>query len=77
MNTTNITSGRIVQYMDDQHNKWPAMITKVDEGELTLTVFNSIGTQPGTKVSSRPVKEKSAEPGSWWWPVQPKPKAKQ
>jgi hypothetical protein len=78
MPNNDVEQGRIVRFMDDQENVWPAMVTLVDRdaGEIYLTVFMSAGTNAGVKASIRPLKEKDAVPGAWWWPTIHNPKNK-
>jgi hypothetical protein len=66
-----VTTGRIVQYKDDDGTDWPAIITKVskDTGEISLTVNKEDGFA-FVKASIRPLKYRTAIPGAWWWPVQ-------
>lgn len=76
MNTSNLTTGRIVQYLDRDLKAWPAIITEIDRdnGEITLTVFKSHVTDYGIKAPIRPAKANTDLDGSWWWPVPPAPK---
>lgn len=57
--------GRIVRYVTPQETVRPAIITAVDEGVVDLTIFNSAGAAPATRVR---FDEEGDIPHTWHWP---------
>ena len=64
------TIGRIVHYKDAQGIAYPAIITIVDNADLTLTVFDNSQTTPGVMVTDKDMAAgpREAKAGQWWWP---------
>lgn len=63
-----VTIDRIVRYVTASLTERPAIITRVnDDDTVDLTVFNSAGATPLTKVHFDPFDGET--PGTWHWPT--------
>jgi hypothetical protein len=62
--------GRIVRYVTPSETIRPAIVTRVHEdGAVDLTVFNSEGAAPATRVLEEPPVDGDFIPHSFHWPT--------